>query len=89
MASTLSIDKAGRIVIPKAIREKLHLEPGSTLQAEVVGDRIELSPAPTELRLVRKGKRRVVVGTGPFDAVAAVAEAREEYLSRLDTPSSE
>jgi AbrB family looped-hinge helix DNA binding protein len=86
MATTLSIDKAGRIVIPKAIREKLHLEPGRTLLAEVVGDRIELSPAPTELRLVRKGKRRVVAGTGPFDAVA---EAREEYLSRLEAPSSE
>lgn len=89
MATTLSIDKAGRIVIPKAIREKLHLEPGRTLLPEVVGDRIELSPAPTELRLVRKGKRRGVVGTSPFDAVDAVAEAREEYLSRLEAPSSE
>lgn len=89
MATTLSIDKARRIVIPKAIREKLHLEPGRTLLAEVVGDRIELSPAPTELRLVRKGKRRVVAGTGPFGPFDAVAEAREEYLSRLEAPSSE
>lgn len=88
MTTTLTIDKAGRIVVPKAIREKLRFEPGSTLQAEVVGDRLELSLAPSPLRLVRKGKRRVVVGTGPFDAVAAVAEAREEYLSRLDSPSS-
>jgi len=84
MTAKLSLDKAGRIIIPKAIREKLHLSAGTALQAEVVGDRIEITQIPSEIRLEKRGKRRVVVGTGPFDAVAAVAEAREDYLSRLD-----
>ncbi len=28
----LTIDKAGRIVIPKALREELNLEPGDSLE---------------------------------------------------------
>ncbi len=88
MATILSLDKAGRIIIPKAIREKLHLRPGTSLQAEVIGDRIELTQLPPEIRLEKKGKRRVVVGTGSFNAVEAVTEAREDYLSRLENPRS-
>jgi AbrB family looped-hinge helix DNA binding protein len=88
MTTILSLDNAGRIIIPKAIRDKLHLGPGTSLQAEVIGDRIELTQVPPEIRLEKKGKRRVVVGTGPFNAAEAVAEAREEYLSRLEKPRS-
>ncbi|RFC48372.1 MAG: Bifunctional DNA-binding transcriptional regulator of the YhaV-PrlF toxin-antitoxin module [Verrucomicrobia bacterium] len=88
MRTILSLDSAGRIIIPKAIREKLHLGPGTSLQVEVIGDRIELTQVLPEIRLEKKGKRRVVVGTGSFDAVDAVAESREEYVSRLDKPRS-
>lgn len=88
MTTILSLDRAGRIIIPKAIREKLHLVPGTSLQAEIIGDRIELTQVPPEIRLEKKGKRRVVVGTGSFDAVEAVAEAREDYLSGIGKPRS-
>lgn len=88
MTTILSLDSAGRIVIPKAIREKLHLGPGTSLQAEVIGDRIELTQVTPEIRLEKKGKRRVVVGTGSFDAVEALSEAREDYLSRIGKPRS-
>jgi AbrB family looped-hinge helix DNA binding protein len=83
-ATILSLDKAGRIIIPKAIREKLHL----ALQAEVIGDRIELTLLPPEIRLEKKGKRRVVVETGSFNAVEAVAEAREDHPARLEKSRS-
>lgn len=40
----LTIDKAGRIVIPKPLREELHLEAGDSLEIESAGERITLRP---------------------------------------------
>jgi AbrB family looped-hinge helix DNA binding protein len=44
MNSRLTIDKAGRVVIPKTLREELNLEPGDALEVESAGDRITLRP---------------------------------------------
>jgi AbrB family looped-hinge helix DNA binding protein len=44
MQTRLVIDKAGRVVIPKPLREELHLEPGDTLEMESEGERIMLRP---------------------------------------------
>ena len=44
MNSRLIIDKAGRVVIPKPLREELHLEPGDTLELESAGQQITLRP---------------------------------------------
>lgn len=45
MNSRLTLDKAGRVVIPKPVREDLHLEPGDALEMERVGEQITLRPA--------------------------------------------
>jgi AbrB family looped-hinge helix DNA binding protein len=83
MTTTLTVDKAGRVVIPKRIREKMHLQPGTRLRLELVGDRLELTHEPSEVYLERRGKRRVIVGWEGFDAVQAVQDARHEHLDRL------
>jgi len=44
MNTIVNIDKAGRIVLPKAIREELQLTPGSSLELELSEDRIFLRP---------------------------------------------
>lgn len=44
MNTRLVIDKAGRVVIPKTLREELNLEPGDTLEMESVGEQITLRP---------------------------------------------
>jgi AbrB family transcriptional regulator (stage V sporulation protein T) len=44
MTTKLSLDKAGRVVIPKALRQELRLGPGDTLQLESQGDHITLRP---------------------------------------------
>jgi len=41
---TTKLDKARRIVIPKPLRDELHLGPGDTLQLEAEGERIILQP---------------------------------------------
>ena len=45
MTTKLSLDRAGRIVIPKPLRDELHLGPGDALQLEAEGERIILRPA--------------------------------------------
>jgi AbrB family looped-hinge helix DNA binding protein len=44
MPTHLIIDKAGRVVIPKPLRQQLHLEPGDTLELETSGEQITLRP---------------------------------------------
>jgi len=45
MNARLVMDKAGRIVIPKPLREELQLEPGDALELESGGEQITLRPA--------------------------------------------
>lgn len=44
MTTHLVIDKAGRVVIPKPVREELRLEPGDALQMDTTGEHITLRP---------------------------------------------
>jgi AbrB family looped-hinge helix DNA binding protein len=44
MGTKLTLDKAGRLVIPKGLREDLELGPGDTLEVECEADRIILRP---------------------------------------------
>jgi len=44
VTTKITLDKAGRVVIPKPLREQMHLAPGDTLQLESEGERITLRP---------------------------------------------
>jgi len=44
MMTKLTIDGAGRIVLPKPLRTKLDIGPGDLLELESVGERITLRP---------------------------------------------
>lgn len=80
-----TIDKAGRVVIPAAVRERAGLTPGTALDISVdeFGVRLErVGPAP---RLVRVGKRLVARPTAPpdsrpeIDVAALVEEERNRW----------
>lgn len=44
MSDTVTLDKAGRLVLPKGIRDELQLGPGDTLEIQTEGQQITLRP---------------------------------------------
>ena len=44
MNGKITLDKAGRLVLPKPVRDRLKLDPGDALQLEADDDRIVLRP---------------------------------------------
>ncbi len=54
MTSRLILDKAGRIVLPKPLRDELRLEAGDTLEVESSGDEITLRPTRGNAQLRKK-----------------------------------
>lgn len=83
MSTTTTLDKAGRLVLPKPIRDRLRLLPGARLRVELSGDIVEITPEAEEPRIEIRNGLPVIVGGGPFDAVAAVREAREASDERF------
>jgi len=56
-----TMDRAGRLVIPKDIRREARLAPGALLDIRWRDGRIEIEPAPAAVRLRRKGRLLVAV----------------------------
>jgi AbrB family looped-hinge helix DNA binding protein len=54
MNATLTIDKAGRVVLPKPVRDALQISPGDSLELEASEDRIVLRPARGKGRIYKK-----------------------------------
>lgn len=87
MIADLTLDSAGRIVLPSAVRRALNLSAGSRLRLDVVAHRIELTPAPdtdagASLQVVA-GKRTVLRASGKAsDAAAAVRAERDAQAGR-------
>lgn len=51
MKSKVTLDNAGRVVIPKTLRDELGLEPGDTLALESDGERVTLRPVRSDAPL--------------------------------------
>jgi AbrB family looped-hinge helix DNA binding protein len=56
-----TIDAAGRIVVPKPIRQELGLTAGQELDITARDGRLEIEVAPTPMRLERRGTGVVAV----------------------------
>ncbi len=61
---TIQIDKAGRVVLPKPLRDEFNLVAGDKLRVSIDGKTIKLEPTASAGLLVRKGG--VLVFTGEF-----------------------
>jgi AbrB family looped-hinge helix DNA binding protein len=77
---TLKIDGAGRVVLPKPVRDRLGLRAGSEFEIEETPEGVVLRPVDRHPSLVRKGRFWVHTGQLPagYDVVRAIDDDREE-----------
>lgn len=72
-----TIDDVGRIVVPKALRDRLHLTPGTKVDVSEYGDGLHVSPVGRTARLEVIDGRLVAVSdtTVDDDDVLALIDA--------------
>lgn len=83
------IDQAGRIVLPKNVREELAIQPGDVLKVSVCGTAVTLTPDHAKAGLVRTGKALVfsAAGSGTLsqESVNAIRQAGlDERHARIE-----
>jgi AbrB family looped-hinge helix DNA binding protein len=76
----LKIDSAGRLILPKRIRDRLRLTTGSVIELEERPGEIVLRPKEQKPAFVQRNGRWVYVGEAPdgFDWDGMVEKDREE-----------
>jgi AbrB family looped-hinge helix DNA binding protein len=77
-----TVDRFGRVVVPKAMRERLGLRAGAALEIEEAEGHISLRPVEDTPLIVKQGIL-VFAGAALGDLEAAVAADREERGRRL------
>ena len=82
----ITIDRAGRVVVPKAFRDRFNLAAGTELEIEAVGDGLKLRKVEADTSLVRKdgilvhhGSARVAIDISEF--IRAEREARARHVT--------
>jgi AbrB family looped-hinge helix DNA binding protein len=76
-----TIDSAGRIVVPKSLRQALNLKPGQSLEIRAGGGRLEIELAATPMTLQKRGKD--VVAVPEIELPALTADEVRETLERI------
>ncbi len=77
---TTTIDKAGRLVIPRPLREQAGLKPGTELTLHYREGKIEIEPVRQPIRIARRGSRLVLTRApgGPPLTAEQVNQVLEE-----------
>jgi AbrB family looped-hinge helix DNA binding protein len=69
-----TIDMAGRIVVPKVLRDELGLTGGQELEITARDGRLELEPPPVPMHLERRGAVLVAVPDTPVARLTATQD---------------
>ncbi|MGB9030161.1 MAG: AbrB/MazE/SpoVT family DNA-binding domain-containing protein [Acidobacteriaceae bacterium] len=87
MNATITIDKAGRVVVPRKFREALQIKPGDELEIEASEEGLHLRPRHNRSRMFRKNGMWVIdTGGGPLTSEMVnetIHRIREERARRI------
>jgi AbrB family looped-hinge helix DNA binding protein len=81
LAMKTTIDMAGRIVVPKPLREVLNLKPGQPLEIRVGDGRLEIEVATTPMTLRKLGKE--IFAVPEVELPTLTAEEVRDTLERV------
>ena len=83
MNSSLTLDPAGRVVLPAAVRKALGVGPGSRLILSLEGQVVTLTPMRESIRRAQAILAPYRPKDGRLVSEALVAERHEEYRREL------
>jgi AbrB family looped-hinge helix DNA binding protein len=83
MSMKTRVDRAGRLVIPKELRDQFGLEAGTEVELIQVPDGITIVPTRSERRIVRRG-RVVAMDTGAGTAPSGAFDTDRVRARQLE-----
>jgi AbrB family looped-hinge helix DNA binding protein len=84
MATKVCVDRSGRIVLPKPVRDRLRLEPGDDLVIEADENAITLRPIRPKANFVKKRGIWVYQGEPSDESVVDLIErVRDERIKEI------
>lgn len=92
MKTTAQIDRAGRLVVPKAFRDALHLRPGDRLRIRTEGEALVLEPEPVYAKtriaedgwpVLENGSKRLPLSVFN-DVLQQIREERDRHNLGID-----
>ena len=89
IAMEATIDRAGRLIVPKPICEAAHLRPGTQVRFRVAEGLVEIEPVPMAVTLERSESLVVAVPTeerSPVLTQSDVAHALEGIRTEPSSP---
>jgi len=82
-SALLSVDRFGRVVLPKAVRSRLGLCAGSSVRLELCDEGVWLAPNADVEPLAKKREVLVFTGTAQGDLESAVDEHRARRIGAV------
>lgn len=82
MTSKITLDKAGRVVLPKPLRDQLQLSPGDSFQLDSEGERITLRPIRANAMIKKEFGIWVYQGESSADSIPDILDRERENRLR-------
>lgn len=79
----MTLDRFGRMVLPKMIRDHFGLQPGDVIEAEEHSDAIVLRPVTPTGCIRREGRALVFTGKATGDIAGVLGGVRDARLNRM------